>query len=85
MDDGADRKRSAAALFDEQAEAAERVLDVATGAGHTTGGRTEGSVDCVVTAFADRPTGATEAFDTAESDGEIETFANLKLLLRATR
>lgn len=36
-------------------------------------------------AFADRPSSATETFEIAESDGEIESFANLKLLLRATR
>lgn len=36
-------------------------------------------------AFDDRPPGATETFEIAESEGEIESFANLKLLLRATR
>lgn len=36
-------------------------------------------------AFADRPPGATETFEIAESEGEVESFANLKLLLRATR
>jgi len=37
------------------------------------------------TAFADRPSSATETFEITESEGEIESFANLKLLLRATR
>ncbi|GCF16190.1 SAM-dependent methyltransferase [Haloarcula mannanilytica] len=39
----------------------------------------------LATAFADRPPSATETFEITESDGEIESFANLKLLLRATR
>lgn len=36
-------------------------------------------------AFADRPPGATELFEVVDSDGDIDSFANLKLLLRATR
>jgi SAM-dependent methyltransferase len=36
-------------------------------------------------AFADRPPGATEAFEITDSAGGVESFANLKLLLRATR
>lgn len=36
-------------------------------------------------AFDDRPAGATEAFEIVESKEGIESFANLKLLLRATR
>lgn len=36
-------------------------------------------------AFNDRPSGATETFEITESEGEIESFDNLKLLLRATR
>lgn len=35
--------------------------------------------------FTDRPPGATEIFEITESEEEIESFANLKLLLRATR
>ncbi|MFC5369082.1 class I SAM-dependent methyltransferase [Salinirubrum litoreum] len=34
--------------------------------------------------FTDRPPGATELFEIVESDGEVDSFANLKLLLRAT-
>lgn len=41
--------------------------------------------DRLETAFADRPPGATEAFEITESDGAIASFANLKLLVRATR
>lgn len=37
------------------------------------------------TAFADRPPGATETFEITESDGGVESFANLKLLARVTR
>lgn len=70
MDDGAEQKRSAAALFDEQAGAyldsrvhragddldqlvewagaADRALDVATGAGHTAGALAETGVGHVV-------------------------------------
>ncbi len=36
-------------------------------------------------AFSDRPPGADETFEIVESDGDVESFANLKLLLRATR
>lgn len=36
-------------------------------------------------AFADRPPGATATFEIDESDNGIESFANLKLLLRASR
>jgi SAM-dependent methyltransferase len=35
--------------------------------------------------FADRPAGATELFEIVDGDGAVESFANLKLLLRATR
>jgi len=35
--------------------------------------------------FADPPAGARETFELAYEDGEIESFANLKLLARATR
>jgi SAM-dependent methyltransferase len=35
--------------------------------------------------FDDRPPGATEVFDIVESDGTVDSFVNLKLLLRATR
>ncbi len=41
--------------------------------------------ECLAAAFADRPTGATETFEIEESDGGVESFANLKLLVRATR
>lgn len=34
--------------------------------------------------FTDRPAGATDLFEVHESDGEIESFANLKLLVCAT-
>ncbi|MGB9966354.1 class I SAM-dependent methyltransferase [Halobacterium hubeiense] len=36
-------------------------------------------------AFADRPPETTEAFEIMDSEAGIESFANLKLLLRATR
>lgn len=36
-------------------------------------------------AFADRPPGATETFGITESGGAVESFANLKLLIRAIR
>ncbi|MCG1004783.1 MULTISPECIES: class I SAM-dependent methyltransferase [Halobacterium] len=36
-------------------------------------------------AFADRPPEATEAFEITDTDDGIESFANLKLLVRATR
>jgi len=36
-------------------------------------------------AFDDRPPGATETFEIAGSEGEIESFDNLKLLVRASR
>lgn len=39
----------------------------------------------VAAAFADPPAGARETFELAYDDGEIKSFANLKLLLRATR
>ncbi|WP_135366584.1 class I SAM-dependent methyltransferase [Halosimplex halophilum] len=39
----------------------------------------------VETVFADRPAGATEAFEVVETDDGVESFANLKLLARATR
>jgi hypothetical protein len=35
--------------------------------------------------FADRPPGATEAFEAADSEAEVESFATPKLSLRATR
>lgn len=35
--------------------------------------------------FADPPPGAVEAFDVETADGDIESFANQKVLLRATR
>jgi len=37
------------------------------------------------TTFADPPAGATEAFDVQTADGDVESFANQKVLLRATR
>lgn len=99
MDDGTDRKRSAAALFDEQAEAyldsrlhragvdldqlvewvgpADRVLDVATGAGHTAGALAEGGVDSVVAldAAPGMVATATRAFpDVAGVIGDAERF-----------
>ena len=39
----------------------------------------------VAAAFADPPDGAAEAFSVTTSDGGVESFANLKLLVRATR
>ncbi|MBV0903241.1 class I SAM-dependent methyltransferase [Haloarcula salina] len=36
-------------------------------------------------AFADPPAGAVEAFDVQTADGDVESFANQKVLLRATR
>ncbi|KOX95327.1 class I SAM-dependent methyltransferase [Halorubrum tropicale] len=36
-------------------------------------------------AFSDHPLGAAETFEIVESDGNVESFANLKLLVKATR
>jgi hypothetical protein len=39
----------------------------------------------VAAAFAGPPAGARETFELAVEDGSVESFANLKLLVRATR
>lgn len=49
---------------------------------HLVGGETQYRLDAL---FADPPPGADELFGVRRADGVVESFANLKLLVRATR